>query len=207
MRIEWYFDFISPYAFLQCHDLPALAERHTVVCRPLLFAGLLNHWGQLGPAEIPPKREFTYRHCLWLARQRGVELRAPRGHPFNPLPFLRLAIAAGAGVGCVQRIFDYIWREHGDLLPGPGIDRLAAEFGVDAATDLAAPAVKQALRDNGGQAIAAGVFGVPTIVAGGRALWGQDAPAMLASIEADPALFAAVEAESATLSPLAERRR
>ncbi|MEO0997714.1 MAG: 2-hydroxychromene-2-carboxylate isomerase [Pseudomonadota bacterium] len=207
MRIEWYFDFISPYAFLQCHDLPALAGHHTVVYRPVLFAGLLKHWGQLGPAEIPPKREFTYRHCLWLARQRGVELRAPQGHPFNPLPLLRLAIAAGAGAECVRRIFDYVWCERGELTPGAGIDALAAEFGVDAALDTATPAVKQTLRDNGERAIAAGVFGVPTVVADGRVLWGQDAPAMLASIEADPALFAGIEAESAALSPLAERRR
>ena len=70
--IDWYFDFISPYAyfaFLRLDELPPGIE---VRLRPLLFAGLLNHWGQKGPAEVGPKRVWTYRSCLWQARQDGV---------------------------------------------------------------------------------------------------------------------------------------
>ena len=92
MKIDWYFDFISPFAYLQ---LVQLQSSHAVVdinFKPILLAGLLKHWGQKGPAEIPSKRIFTYRHILWLARQSNIPLKMPPGHPFNPLKALRLAI-------------------------------------------------------------------------------------------------------------------
>ena len=74
---EWYFDVISPYAFLQFRQLQELQLLDELTPRPVLFAGLLNHYGQLGPAEIPSKREFTYRQVLWLAERRGLTLRMP----------------------------------------------------------------------------------------------------------------------------------
>jgi len=91
MQVDWYYDVISPYAYLQVHDLGALAERCEISLKPVLFAGLLNHWGQLGPAEIIPKRLFTFRHVKWLAEQRGLSVKMPGAHPFNPLKLLRLA--------------------------------------------------------------------------------------------------------------------
>ena len=73
---RWYFDFISPFAFLQWRRLRALGDRLPVVPVPILFAAVLDRIGQKGPAEIPGKRVFTYRHVLWRARQRGLASRA-----------------------------------------------------------------------------------------------------------------------------------
>ena len=94
--IRWYFDVISPFAYLHWPRVRALAQTHAVEFRPLLLAGLLDANGQKGPAEIEAKRRFTYRHVLWLARQQGVVLRFPPAHPFNPLPTLRAIVAAGS---------------------------------------------------------------------------------------------------------------
>jgi len=98
-EIDWYFDFISPYSYLAFEALPAalaaIEPAPVVRLRPVLFAGLLNHWGHMGPAEVAPKRRFTYEHCTWLADRHRIPMRAPRHHPFNPLPLLRAAIAAG----------------------------------------------------------------------------------------------------------------
>jgi 2-hydroxychromene-2-carboxylate isomerase len=110
-RIDWYFDFISPFAYLACErlgELDGLAEIHPV---PVLFAGLLDHYGQRGPAEIGPKRTFTYRFALWRASRLGVPLRLPPAHPFNPLKLLRLAVALGAGREAVREIFRFVWRD------------------------------------------------------------------------------------------------
>ena len=90
---DWYFDFVSPFSYLQCEQLPALAPRIAIRYRPVLFAGLLGANGQKGPAEIPAKRLFTYRFCVWQARNSASPLKFPHEHPFNPLPLLRLAIA------------------------------------------------------------------------------------------------------------------
>ncbi|HJP22575.1 MAG TPA: 2-hydroxychromene-2-carboxylate isomerase, partial [Alphaproteobacteria bacterium] len=63
---DWYFDFISGFAYLQFATLERLKGLE-IRFRPVLFAGLLNYHGQLGPAEIPAKRTFTYRQWVWLA--------------------------------------------------------------------------------------------------------------------------------------------
>ena len=95
-HITFYLDFISPYAYLAFEKLPValMGYSYSVTYKPMLFAALLKRHGQLGPAEIPSKRDWTYRQVLWLARQQGLELQMPASHPFNPLTLLRLAVAA-----------------------------------------------------------------------------------------------------------------
>ena len=98
-RITFYLDFISPYAYLAFEQLPQALQglSYAVDYQPVLFAGLLKHHGQLGPAEMPGKRDWTYRQVLWLAHRHGIPLQLPAAHPFNPLPLLRLALACGEG--------------------------------------------------------------------------------------------------------------
>ena len=92
--LRWYFDFISPFAYLQWRRLRSDHADIALNPKPVLLAAILNHVGQLGPAEIPQKRRHTYRIVLWQARQAGIPLRFPPAHPFNPLPALRLCLAA-----------------------------------------------------------------------------------------------------------------
>lgn len=173
---EWFFDFISPYSYFQCERWDRLPAGLQVQCRPVLLAGLLDHWGQKGPAEITTKRTFIYRQLQWLARQHGIALRFPSGHPFNPLPLLRLAIALDSDIAAIREMFRFVWRD--GHLPSDQealshlLDRLAV---TDAETKLQSPAVKQQLRDNGNRAIELGVFGVPTFVVDGELFWGADA--------------------------------
>ena len=77
--LTFYFDVISPYAYLAFDQLPRTLQglSYTVNYQPVLFGGLLKHHGQLGPAEIAGKRDWTYRQSLWLARQQGLTLRTP----------------------------------------------------------------------------------------------------------------------------------
>ena len=91
----WYFDFISPYAYLQFHQMDRLPGDLEVVIVPPVRR-LLNHWGQLGPAEIPAKKRHTFLLTRWRAQKQGLAFKAPPRHPFNPLTVLRMAIAKGA---------------------------------------------------------------------------------------------------------------
>ena len=105
----WYFDFISPFAYICLHRLKELPVDLTIEFRPVLFAAMLNHWGQKGPAEMPTKRRYSYRWSHWWAHSLGIPLRYPAAHPFNPLHHLRLAIACGSKPDVVRKIFDSIW--------------------------------------------------------------------------------------------------
>ncbi len=145
----------------------------------MLFAGLLGAHGQKGPAEIAAKRVFTYRFVVWQARKLGIPIKFPHEHPFNPLPLLRLAIACDCAPEAVHRIFRFVWRD--GRLPDLPIEwaELAHDLDVpDAQARIAEPAVKDALRRNTEEAIARGVFGVPTLAIGDALFWGLDATEM-----------------------------
>ena len=181
MIVDWYFDFVSPFAYLQSERLAGLPARLQVRYKPILFAALLDANGQKGPAEIPAKRAFTYRHVVWQARRNGVPIKFPHEHPFNPLPLLRLAIACECTPEAVHRIFRFVWRD--GRLPDLPIEwaELAADLRLpDAERRVADPEVKAALRRNTDEAIARGVFGVPTLMVGEEIFWGNDATRMCA---------------------------
>jgi 2-hydroxychromene-2-carboxylate isomerase len=204
----WYFDFISPYSYLQFADLPELRATFEIRLRPILLAGLLAHWGQLGPAEIPPKRSFTYRQVRWLARRRGLPLTLPQAHPFNPLPLLRLAIHLNVSDEIVQRLFAFVWRD-GKIPDDKGAwNQLVSELGIsDAERAIADEAVKRELRMNTEAAIAGGVFGVPTLVVDDMLFWGSDSTRMALDYAADPAAFAADEIQIRQLPASAVRKQ
>jgi 2-hydroxychromene-2-carboxylate isomerase len=176
---DWYFDFVSPFAYLQSEELHRFAGRVRVRLRPVLFAALLDAHGQKGPAEIAGKRAFTYKYVVWRAKHLGVPLKFPPEHPFNPLPLLRLALACDARPEAVHAIFRFVWRD--GRLPDLPIEwaDLANALGVeDAHARIDDPAVKAALRANTDEAIARGVFGVPTLAIGDELFWGADATGM-----------------------------
>jgi 2-hydroxychromene-2-carboxylate isomerase len=176
---DWYFDFVSPFSYLQSELLSSLAPRVTIRYRPVLFAGLLEANAHKGPAEIGAKRAFTYRFVLWQAERLGIPVKFPPEHPFNPLPLLRLALACDCDPQAIHRIFRFVWRD--GRLPDLPIEwaELTTELGVhDASERIASPEIKNALRRNTDEAIAHGVFGVPTLVIGDELFWGVDATAM-----------------------------
>ncbi len=178
-RLVFHFDVVSPYAYLAFERLPQVLEgcSYEVEYRPLLFAGLLQRWGQLGPAEIEPKRAWTFRHVHWMAAQHGIAIDTPALHPFNPLPLLRLALACGPNRYVVESVFRHAWIGGGD--PNDPARLAALTTLLAPARDPADDAVKAELRQHTEDAAAAGLFGVPTIELDGRHFWGLDALPML----------------------------
>lgn len=189
--VDWYFDFVSPYSYLQCERLAALGV--AVRPKPVVFAGLLKHWGHKGPAEMPSKRTFTYRQVAWIAARDGVPFAFPPRHPFNPIRALRLAVALeDRGMEAVAAIFRFVWREGNAVDTDEGFARLCERLGVaDGEARVADPRVKHALLENGEAALSAGVFGVPTLAIEGELFWGYDATDMAFDYARDPAAFLA----------------
>lgn len=193
--ITFYFDFISPYAYLAFEELPkALAGlSYSVRYKPVFFGGLLQHTGQLGPAELPGKREWVYRQTQWLAHAQGIPFAMPAAHPFNPLPLLRLAVAtdsAGEPNRYVcETIFRHVWVGGADAADPARLADLAAALHAARAPYLEPQAAKDRLTQHTQEAIAAGVFGVPTCAIDDRVFWGLDAlPMLRAYLDHDPAL-------------------
>jgi 2-hydroxychromene-2-carboxylate isomerase len=178
-HITCYLDFISPFAWLAFEKLPDSLQglSYQMDYKPILFAALLKHHGQLGPAEIPGKREWTYRQVLWLARQHGVNLEMPASHPFNPLGLLRLAVACGHD-GLVnrfvcERVFRHVWQGGLEAADAQRLQTLTEELAPHRPAN--SDAVKAELKANTDEAIAGGLFGVPTFLVDGKLFWGFDA--------------------------------
>lgn len=205
--ITWYFDFISPFAYLQQARFQQFPKAVTIQAKPVLFAGLLNHWENKGPAEIPAKRIFTYEHVLWLGKKIGIPLRMPPAHPFNPLRALRLAIAMESDLLVINKIFSYIWQDGLAIDDDAAWSEFSYSLGIDKPDELSTQTqVKQQLRQNTEAAIKAGVFGVPSIIADGHLFWGYDATDMYLDYQQNPKLFDDAELKAINHIPLAAQR-
>jgi 2-hydroxychromene-2-carboxylate isomerase len=207
-QADWYFDFVSPFAYLQLGMLEEVAKRATIAPRPVLLAGILNHFGQKGPAEISGKRQFTYQYVQWLAESRSIPMRFPPAHPFNPLKALRLVVALHAEPTAIHAIFMHIWREGRSLAPNGDWESLCARVPLpNADAVIQQQWVKDGLADNGRRALAAGVFGVPSFVIDGRIFWGVDSTQMVIDYLDNPARFASGEFARLTVLPIGAERR
>jgi 2-hydroxychromene-2-carboxylate isomerase len=198
-QLRFYYDVISPYAYLAFMRLPVALEgtSYSVDYVPLVFAGLLKHHGQLGPAEIAPKRDWTFRQVSWQARELGIPLQMPAAHPFSPIALLRLGLQASAIDGkhsdgttnrqITSALFAHVWQS------GAAADDIERNQALSKALELSdtltSPEIKQRLIANGTEAIAQGVFGVPSIVVDDKLFWGLDSLPMLAAYLRDDPWF------------------
>ena len=177
----WFFDFISPYAYIQSKRLEYLQSFLDIELIPVLFAGLLNHFGQLGPAEIKFKRQHTFRQCLFITNQKGIKFKLPAHHPFNPLFPLRTSILKGNSFEVVTKIFDFIWTT-GKNIDDPNAQKyLLDQLEISDITLLSNDNIKQKLKENTSLAIQKGIFGVPSFYVDNEIFWGQDSEELLVS--------------------------
>lgn len=192
-HITFFLDFVSPYAWLAFARMPLALEglSYSVSYQPVLLGALLQQQSNPGPAGIPPKRDWTYRHAVWLGHALGVGLDMPAQHPFNPVPLLRLSLACSE-TGQINRYvaeacLRHVWQGGADALNPERLtalrEALASQMsGVPDAESRA----KEMLRRNTESAAAAGVFGVPAFEVDGRVFWGLDAlPMLRAYLEGD----------------------
>lgn len=208
-HIDFYLDFISPYAYLAFEHLPQALEglSHEVAYKPVLLGAVVRHHGQRAPAEIPAKRSWTYRHVLWLGHAHGIPIEMPATHPYNPLPHLRLALAATALPGgqinryLAETVFREVWRGGQEAADPARLTGLAQR--LQPARDPAGDEVKARLKANTDEAIAQGVFGTPAFVVDGRLFWGFDGLAMLRAYLAGDDWFAGSRWDEADQRPSA----
>jgi 2-hydroxychromene-2-carboxylate isomerase len=183
-ELAFYYDFSCPYAYLASTQVEGLCARHgaELSWRPVLLGGLFRAHAtpQVPVAAMPPaKARQSGLDVLRWARYRGVELSFPKGHPRRTLEALRLVLAAPeeAWPRLTHALYRAYWVQERRLEEPAVLGTIADEVGLDGAAlrwRLDAPEVKQALCDRTGEAVARGVFGVPTCFVGDQMFWGQD---------------------------------
>lgn len=181
-RVRLYVDFVSPYAWLALTRVERLQREAPAAfeLRPVVYAALLDHAGLVGPAESAVKRVYTFHDVARCAREAGRRFEGPPAHPFRSIEALRTACLFADGPQALPlavALADAAWAEGSDLTDLAELERIVADRGLDAsdlARRIAAPEIKARLRSFTEEAIACGVFGVPTFVYRGELFWGHD---------------------------------
>jgi len=180
--IDFFFDYISHNAYLAWTQLEALANAEGCRVRPIpvLFAGMLNHYGQMGPAEIRPKAVWMMRDVYRKAKRLGVPFAPPASHPFRPLTALRVTALPDVEPRqkeVIDALFAAAWARGMELSDDAVVASVLDALGFDGMRLVARskdPATKSALRDATDAAIARGVFGVPSMMVGDALFFGFD---------------------------------
>jgi len=180
--LRFYFDYVSPNAYLACTQLPELSNRHGIRVEPVpvLFAGLLNAHGRMGPAEIPVVMRWMWKNILRKATVLHVPFHRPAFHPFNPLLALRvssLPLPAEDRWRLIDALFRAVWARGLHVSEPEVVETIADEVGLSGAALVAAAEdadAKSRLRAQTDDALARGVFGVPSMEASGEIFWGYD---------------------------------
>lgn len=180
-RLEFYFDYGSPFSYLADTQLAELARRTgaTIVYKPILLGAVLKATGSASPMAVPAKGKYMGTELRRWAQRYGVPVPANSHFPVNTLRIMRGAVAA-AKLGCFARyhaaIYKAFWRDGLDLGDDAGLRKTLAGAGLDADALLAAiedADVKDRLRANTEEALARGVFGAPAFFVADEMFWGN----------------------------------
>ncbi|MBB6519990.1 2-hydroxychromene-2-carboxylate isomerase [Pseudoteredinibacter isoporae] len=182
MNATFYFDYISPYAYIGWQKLSELKDKTGLSIEPVpvLFAGLLRAYGQIGPAEHPAKQKWMQRNIARKCEEMGITIKAPRFHPFNPLLGLRIAAEENdiqQRHAIIDALMNAVWQEQKHISEEADVFEALEKAGLDANALIKQGLGKSAseqLKKNTNEAIEKGVFGVPTIIVGNDLFFGQD---------------------------------
>ena len=170
----FYYDIISPFAYLYLKQRQRLESKLDITPVPILLGGLLRSTDNKGPGEIAAKRPHTYQFCVWQAEKLGIPFRFPEHHPFTTVAAQRLLTQEKADWAMVERALDYVWVEGKD--PNLSWSEFCVYLGLSADTPRPEnPEVKAQLIANTNQAKLDGAFGIPALVVNQRCFWGVDA--------------------------------
>jgi 2-hydroxychromene-2-carboxylate isomerase len=180
--IQFYFDYESPNAYLAWTQLPQLARRYGYDVEPIaiLYAALLDANGQIGPGEQPTKGRWMFKNILRKAALLGVPLNSPASLPFNPLLALRVTLLASEPKqqqAMITALFEAVWVRGLHVNEPAVVEGVVDELGLPGAALVAqaqSGEIKNRLRAQTDEAIAKGVFGVPSMTVGDELFWGYD---------------------------------
>ena len=181
--VTFFFDVHSPWSYLASTLIGPLARRHgvSILWRPVHLANLMDRIGGMRPLDQNPARVAWYRQDLAdRMAQHGLAFDPHPDYPLRPSRALRACVYA-AERGCadafVRAVMRGYWAEKRDISDLAVLQAMADEAGLGpraVANIVADERYKAAVAANTGDAIARGVFGVPSFILDGKLFFGSD---------------------------------
>lgn len=182
--IDFFFDFASPYAYIAAPRLAALAEQHDRVLRwrPFLLWTVMKARNMPAPLENPAKAAYLTNDMARSARFFGMPYRFPKHFPTSAhLPcrafYWAESLRPDLAPALAQRLFEAYFVRGIDPRDAEAVAAEAEALGFargDCMTALRDETWKEALRQAGLAAEAAGVFGSPFVIIGEESFFGAD---------------------------------
>lgn len=193
--LDFWFDYTCPYAYLGSTQARGVAKRMGVelTYKPLLLGGVFRAvstpqrlFETLSPAKAAHNADDLQR---W-AKKFGVQLRMPPNHPIRSVEALRATLACGIDPKVIDAFYRAYWVDNADISDRALVRKVVEGCGHDGARVMDAidsQAIKDDLKTRTEEAIALGIFGVPSwVVDGVHMYWGQDRIQFVEGIRAEP---------------------
>jgi len=182
---EFFFDYVSPTAYLALPVAQGVAERTaaTLVFRPMFLGGVMQATGNRPPGMVPAKGAYMNRDILRCAEHIGLPFHSNPAFPMNTLGLIRATIGLqpdpGEQLRFMTTCFQACWGQPDTLDPSDkaAVATMCSANGFDAdqiAALAASDAAKDTLRANTDEAVARGVFGAPSFLVGDELFFGHD---------------------------------
>jgi 2-hydroxychromene-2-carboxylate isomerase len=183
--IDFYFDPISPFAYLGSIEIERVAARlgREVEWKPVLIGiTILKVMGLKPLTQTPLKWPYLKHDAIRQAEYYGIPFRYHGLTGINGLAALRAFAVlqqhdARLAKLLAQKVFERLWVRGQDITSPSDVAEEAQALGIDVAAllrDIEAEPAKDLLKRQVDAAIAAGVFGVPYFVVDGEPIWGVD---------------------------------
>ena len=186
-KIDFYFDFGSPNAYLAYQAIPSIEERLGPVfkLKPALLGGIFKATGNQSPAvtlaNIPAKLDYQRLETQRFITRHGLtKFRFNPHFPVNTLHMMRGAMLAqklGLFDAYVAAVYAGMWERELNMGELDIFHRVLDEAGLPTQkfiTQIADPDVKQSLIDATEEAVRRGTFGSPTFFVGNEMFFGKD---------------------------------
>ena len=178
-KIDFYFDFISPYTFLAHKKIIKLNKRNNFNYKPILLGGLHNLGGITAPAFNERKMKNMKNDCEIIAQKNEIDFVWNANFPINSLYLMRgfIFVNDDKKDRFIDICFDYYWEKNKDISKKDVIKMILGECNIDEnlfSDGINNQKIKDELKNLTSDAFAKDVFGAPTFVINNKLFWGQD---------------------------------
>ena len=177
-HIDFYFDIISPYAYIAHKKI--LSHKNIIFnYKPIFLGGLHNLAGIDAPAFNKFKMKNMVNDCNMVSERNNIEFKWNSNFPINSLNIMRgyIYINKDKKNDYLNIFFDAYWKDNQNLSKIENIAKLLRKIQIDSEEffkSIKEQSIKDKLKNLTSEAFKKEVFGAPTFVVNNKIFWGQD---------------------------------
>jgi len=177
-HIDFYFDIISPYAYIS-HKKILKLNKIVFKYKPIFLAGLHNLAGIDPPAFNKFKMKNMVNDCNLVSEKNNIKFKWNSNFPINSLNIMRgyLCVSENKQNEYLNTFFDAYWKDNQDLSKIENINKLLSNIKIDSEEffkSIKEQTIKDKLKNLTSEAFKKEVFGAPTFITNNKIFWGQD---------------------------------